>query len=175
MSDENKTVPMNYQVKVIECEAASLESALNRPAAEGWQLISCWPDGKRVRAVFQREAHNAAATAPSRPTDQPSAVTPEPSRAVSALPPDDTLLDQVIAACEPPKDGSSKPPGIKLGTLRERWHVSERELRARIEKLGVREKTDPKSKDHKHNGYYIWLKGDYVNIREAKRKPPTRP
>ena len=171
---------MNYEIKVIDCEASGLELALNQPAAEGWQLVSCWPEGSAVRAVFQRQAGADSAPPKSRPVAQatPSEPVNEPSLSESSMPPDDKLLDAVIAACreQPPKttqDGKPLPPGIGLAKLGKTWGPSADKIREKLQELGVKEKAGKTSKDHFHNGFYIWFYGDFVNIREAKRKSPA--
>lgn len=171
---------MNYQIKVIDCEASDLESALNEPASEGWQLVSCWQNGPAVRAVFQRQAGSAlAASRPVAKIKPPLPATAETS-SESSIPPDDQLLDAVIAACknEPKKvskQGKPLPPGIGLAKLGKGWGVPGDKVREKLQEHGVKEKSDKTSKDYLHNGFFMWTNGDFVNIREAKRKPPTRP
>ena len=178
--------PMNYEIKVIDCKAVGLEAALNKPASEGWQLVSCWPDGQNVRAVFQRETRTATAASVTRaaanalPTAPVVVPTPAPPHSAppTPIPADDKFLDAVIAACnaQPPKtkDGKPLPPGIGLARLGKTWGMTAEQARAKLENLGVKEKGDKTSKDHSHSGFYIWLHGNFVNIREAKRKSPTR-
>jgi hypothetical protein len=172
---------MNYQIKVIECDPSGLEAALNQPASEGWQLVSCWPDGLRVRAVFQREAGAVSSPPASRPATQ--AAPPAPAKAkldpAASIPPDNKFLDAVIAACnaQPPKtskQGKPLPPGIGLAKLATTWGVTPEGVREKLQQLRVKEKGDNTSKDHWHNGFFIWLHGDFVNIREAKRKSSAR-
>lgn len=164
---------MNYQIKVIECEPSGLESALNQPASEGWQLMSCWPDAQRVRAVFQREAVAGSEPPATRPADQAA-----PPRQHS-MPPDAALLDAVIEACrnQPQatgKNGKPLPPSIGLAKLAKEWGVKAPQIREKLQKLGVKENVANVS-DHCHTRTYIWLYGNFVNIREAKRSSPTRP
>lgn len=170
---------MNYQIKVIECKAAGLESALNQPAAEGWQLISCWPDGSNVRAVFQREARTATAFPATRPVAPAVAPTPPQPRpaAAPAIPADDKFLDAVIAAWESSKtkDGKPLPPSIGLPALEKIWGVPAQQIREKLQALGVKEKEKPPLRDYLHDGrFYISPRGDSVNI-SAKKQSPTRP
>lgn len=171
---------MSYQIKVIDCQSAELATALNKPASEGWELISCWPDGERIRAVFQRQTNPASAPPVTRPVAKATPPVPPtpPAAAESSIPPDAKLLDAVIVACrdQPPKvkDGKPLPPGIGLAKLGKEWGMSADKVRAKLQKLGVKEKGEVTSKDHVHKGFFIWTSGNFVNIREAKRKSPTR-
>ena len=46
---------MAYEIRVVEGERPAIEATLNESANEGWQLVSCWPEGKKVVGVESEE------------------------------------------------------------------------------------------------------------------------
>lgn len=170
---------MSYQIKVVECDGEALEVSLDAVAREGWQLVSCWPTGASVRAVFQRQsAEVPSPRSNSRPANEEHRATPVAPTGSSA----EITLDAVIATCleehenEPPERKNFNP-GVRFKKLGEKWGLSGAETRAKLEQLGVKDKAEGKSKDLSHKGFYIWFKGNFVNIQKPKdhaRKTPGR-
>ena len=172
------TAPMPYEIRVITSSASALQKDLSGPAAEGWQLVSCWPEKEKVVAVFQRAAAALPVVAPQAPR---AASVPTPPESPAA--PD--LLDQVIQLCsgatqKPGKNGKLLPKGMPILGLARKLGMEPDKLMAALKAAGVQEKSG--QSDHYHKGTFIWTTtGDpqkgrgFVNIRPAKKSPPTRP
>lgn len=159
---------MAYEIRVLTCSPAKLETQLNIPAAEGWQLVSCWPEKDHVIAVLQRPA-TPAARAQTPPLSEPSATLP-------AELPD---LGDVLQAClkQPERKnekGQTFRQALPIAELASAHNVGEAELLAHLQALGIKLKGQG-GKDKWHADYFLTLvefknKKLYLSITHAPAK-----
>lgn len=149
---------MRYEISVFSCSRNTLEAELNKPAAQGWQLVSCWPEDGTVTAVMQRPTdHVKTSSSALPPSTAPASATP-PSTATtppSSLPDIDGVLNACLA--QPERTGKTGKPyrALSVPEFASSLNVGEEELVTHLRDLGIKRAEEGKDKWHKE--YYIKL------------------
>ena len=164
---------MAYEIRVVEGERPAIEATLNESANEGWQLVSCWPEGKKVVGVFQRLEGVSSSRLPEAPKAAP---TPSPTSAPAPV-----TLEAVLAAClhlplKENEKGVKFREGISVAQFAKQHGVTKEAMLAALEKLGLKAKKDENDKKYRTfvKGYSLWLKQGgrfaawYVDVAEPK-------
>ncbi len=163
---------MAYEIRVVEGRRPTIETMLNELAGEGWQLVSCWPEGEKVVGVFQRPEGVSS----SRPPEAPKSA-PVPSPASAPTP---VTLETVLAAClEMPLTKNDKGvefrDGLSVAQFARQRGASKDDMLATLQGLGLKaKKDDDKGYAVRVGGHALWLKQSgkhaawYVNSAESK-------
>ena len=168
---------MAYEIRVVEGERPAIEATLNESANEGWQLVSCWPEGKKVVGVFQRLEGVSSSRLPEAPKAAP---TPSPKTALTPV-----TLETVLAAClvMPLKTTDDKGvefyEGLSVEQFANQHGVTKEAMLAALQKLDLKAKKDKGDKKYRKfigRDHSLWLtqegKAAEWEVRIAKSPPP---
>mgnify|MGYP001766008228 CR=1 FL=1 len=173
---------MPYEIRVVTSSSANLQKDLSGPAADGWQLVSCWPEKGGVTAVMQRAAdHISSASAPAAA----AAAAPKAAAAQPASPAGLPNLDAVLDAClaQPEREGKGGKKfhqALEVGKFAAACGVEAKDMLDHLHTLGIQEKSaEPNAKDKWHRDHFIGLvkfnKGTLnLSVTHAPRKPKRK-
>lgn len=173
---------MTYEIKVLECSRKDAESKLKSLAAQGWQLVSCWPENDKLVAVFQRAGAAQAATPTQGP--QPTSVhAPAPLPATPAEPAPltlETVRDACIAmpTVTDPKTGGTFHEGLSVAKFAKEHGMTKDAMLEALRGLGLNSKQNEADKKYVTfvGDHSLWLKQAgkhgawYVNVAPRPEK-----
>ena len=169
---------MAYEIRVVEGERPEIERTLNESAIEGWQLVSCWPEGKKVVGVFQRPAAQASDQGSLKSASERAKPAPLPSAPASPA----ITLEDVLAAClavplTKNKKGESFRGGLSVAQFAKQHGVTKESMLSDLQNLGLKAKKDENDKKYRkfvkgHSSLWLRQAGQhgawYVDMADPK-------